>query len=179
MKTEMPPPGATPHKPPSPLPYTDTKPQGAADFYYAINATFRFVRRTQGDEGLRAYWTDLGRNYLKPVWQQWREGGLPSVAAYWKAFWAAEPGGAVDVRETPGQVTLDVRDCPAIRHIRAGKRVLEPSFCRHCYFVSEAAAEQAGFTVRIEGGNGSCRQTFCGRDQAMAPQNLDQIKEAT
>jgi len=40
-----------------PLAYTDSKPQGAADFYFAINATFRFIRRTLGEEALRAYWS--------------------------------------------------------------------------------------------------------------------------
>ena len=32
----------------NPLPYTDTKPVGAADFYFAINATFRFVLNKLG-----------------------------------------------------------------------------------------------------------------------------------
>ena len=36
-------------KPPvrSELPYTDTKPQGSADFYFAINATFRYRDRSR------------------------------------------------------------------------------------------------------------------------------------
>ena len=32
----------------SPLPFTDTKPTGAADFYFAINATFRFIQKRLG-----------------------------------------------------------------------------------------------------------------------------------
>ena len=52
---------------PGPLPYTDTKPVGAADFYFAINATFRFVLGSFGMEGLRRYWTDLGTQYYAPV----------------------------------------------------------------------------------------------------------------
>ena len=44
-----------------PLPYTDTKPVGAADFYFAINATFRFIlRHLRMREVLRRYWRDMG-----------------------------------------------------------------------------------------------------------------------
>ena len=41
------------------LPYTDKKLVGAADFYFAINATFRFVLNRFGLAGLRQYWTEL------------------------------------------------------------------------------------------------------------------------
>ena len=49
------------------LPYSDTKPVGAADFYFAINATFQFIRRSLGAAALEEYWSDLGRWYFRPV----------------------------------------------------------------------------------------------------------------
>lgn len=144
----------------SPLPYTDTKPQGAPDFYFAIQATFRFVLDRSGLEGLRRYWRDLGRDYFAPVSRQWREGGLDAVAAYWRAFFAAEPGAEVEVARSAGEVTLQVRVCPAIRHLRAHGREILPCFCEHCSVVGEAMAAPAGLSVRVEGGGGSCRQTY-------------------
>lgn len=162
-----------------PLSYTDTKPVGAADFYLGINATFRFVLKKFGVEGLRQYWSDLGANYFAPVTARWSAGGPPAVAQYWRAFFAAEPGAEVEVSETKDAVTLDVKVCPAIKHLRAQDREIVPCFCQHCYFIGEAMAQPAGFTVRIEGGNGSCRQTFLRRSDAPTPQDLTQIKEAT
>lgn len=164
--------------PATPLPYIDTKPVGAADFYFAINATFRFVLGKLGIEGLRQYWTDLGAKYFAPVTAQWRTGGLPALAGYWRAFFAAEPGSEVKVSETEESVTLDVKVCPAIKHLREHGREIVPCFCQHCYFISEAMAAPAGFTVRIEGGNGSCRQKFLPRESAPAPQDIAQISEA-
>lgn len=163
---------------PGPLPYTDAKSVGAADFYLAINATFRFVLAKFGPEGLRRYWTDLGAHYFAPVSARWKTGGLPAVAAYWRAFFAAEPGAEVVVEETPAAVTLDVKICPAIRHLREQRREILPCFCQHCYFLNEAIAGAAGLTARVEGGNGSCRQTFLRRDAPNAPQDLAQIQEA-
>ncbi|MBI5395225.1 MAG: hypothetical protein HZA91_08025 [Verrucomicrobia bacterium] len=161
------------------LPYTDTKPVGAADFYFAINATFRFVLNKFGSEGLRRYWTDLGARYFAPVTARWSAGGLPAVAEYWRAFFAAEPGAEVEVRESSDAVTLDVKACPAIKHLRAHGREIVPCFCQHCYFIGEAMAAPAGLTVRVEGGNGSCRQTFLRRNDASAPQDFARIKEAS
>ncbi len=162
----------------NPLPYTDTKLVGAADFYFAINATFRFVLKKFGAEGLRRYWTDLGTRYSAPVTARWSAGGLPAVADYWRAFFAAEPGAEVEIRESPDAVTLDVRVCPAIKHLRAHGREIVPCYCQHCYFTGEAMAAPAGLMARVEGGNGACRQRFLRRGAAVPAQDLAAIREA-
>lgn len=160
------------------LPYTDRKPVGAADFYYAINATFRFVLNRFGLEGLRQYWTELGKSYFAPVSSGWKVRGLEGVARHWKAFFAAEPGAQVEVICAKDAVTLEVKVCPAIHHLRKNQREIVPCFCQHCYFVNEAMAAPAGLTVRVEGGNGNCRQTFSPREPGSPPQDLALIQEA-
>jgi hypothetical protein len=163
----------------SPLPYLDTKPVGAADFFTAINATFRFIERKLGRVGLLRYWQELGEKYYAPVAQRWAAGGLPAVAAHWRAAFAAEPGADVTVEETADQVLIRVQTCPAIAHLRTQQREITPSFCQHCYFVNEAIAAPAGLTVRITGGNGSCEQCFLPRAAAPQPQNLEDIAPAS
>jgi len=160
------------------LPFSDAKDVGAADFYFAINATFRFIEKRFGREGLRRYWQELGASYYAPVTVAWKRGGLAAVADYWRAFFAAEPGAEVEVEVTGEGVTLEVRVCPAIKHLRAHQREIVPCFCQHCYYVSEAAAAPAGLTVRVEGGNGACRQTFLARQPGLPPQDMGRIKEA-
>jgi len=163
---------------PSALPYRDTKPVGAADFYFAINATFRFIHQRLGMDALQKYWSELGTNYFAPVSARWKSRGLSGVAEYWRAFFAAEPGAEVEVNETNDAVTLNVKVCPAIRHLREHKREMVPCFCQHCYFVSEAMAAPAGLTVRVTGGNGSCRQIFSRRKDGLPAQNISDITEA-
>jgi hypothetical protein len=162
----------------SPLPYTDTKPVGVADFYLAINATFRFILGRFGVEGLRRYWREMGESYYRPVTERWNRDGLRGVADYWRAFFAAEPGADVVVSEKESEVRLEVRRCPAIAHLRAQGREIVPCFCQHCYFVSEAMAEPAGLTVRVSGGNGACVQRFISRETRAEPQRLEEIVEA-
>jgi hypothetical protein len=160
------------------LPYTDVRKVGAADFYLAINATFRFIQERFGDEGLQRYWQELGAKYYAPVTRAWKESGLPAVGKYWQALFQAEPGAEVGIDVTEERVSLEVRVCPAIKHLRALGRQIAPCFCQHCYYVSEAVAAPAGLTVRMEGGNGSCRQTYLLRNTALLPQDLARIKEA-
>lgn len=161
----------------SPLPYNDTKPVGAADFYMAINATFRFFQKRFGMEGLRKYWSDLGAGYFAPVTAKWSAGGMAAIADYWRAFFAAEPGAEVEVSQTADTLTVEVKVCPAIKHLRENGREILPCFCQHCYFINEAIAAPAGFTARVTGGSGSCRQTFYKRDAPVPPQDLKHIKE--
>ena len=165
--------------PPGTLPYSDSKPVGAADFYFAINATFRFILKRFGIERLRQYWKDLGSNYMAPISAGWKQHGLPGVAEYWRAFFRAEPDAEVEVTCMDDSVVLEVRKCPAIAHLRKHQREIIPCFCQHCYFLGEATAAPAGLTVRVEGGNGSCRQTFLKRSAAIPEQDLAKIKEAT
>jgi len=160
---------------PDTLPYTDTKPAGHADFYFAINASFRFILKRFGIEKLRDYWTQLGSDYYRPVSARWQQRGLPGVAEYWREFFQAEPGAEVEVTEPPGEVRVEVKRCPAIHHLREHGREIVPCFCQHCYFVSEAIAQPAGLTVRVEGGAGRCVQRFSSRADAPAPQDLAAI----
>jgi hypothetical protein len=162
----------------SELPYVDTKPQGSADFYYAINATFRFMLKRFGREGWVGYLEELGRGYFAPVNDRWRAGGLPAVARYWRAFFDAEPAAKVEVAEQPDRVVVTVHECPAIKHLRAGGREIVREYCQHCYFLGQARAEATGLTMRLWGGNGTCLHTYAIAATALPPQELTQIKEA-
>lgn len=163
---------------PNTLPYQDTKPVGAAGFTFAINATFRFIERKLGTEALRRYWTDLGREYGRPVSENWKRGGLPAVAAYWRAFFAAEPGAEVTVTESDDSVTIVVSTCPSIQFLKQAGREIVPSYCQHCYFKGEAMAEAAGLAMRLSGGNGTCRHRYQPRRTDLPPQDLAAIREA-
>ena len=163
--------------PDSILPYPDTKPQGSADFYYATNATFRFILARLGPAGWRRYLEELGREYYAPVNRQWQAGGLPAIARYWRAFFAAEPGARVEVVEQADRVEVCVHECPAIKHLRAGGREIVREYCQHCYILGCARAGAAGFTMRLAGGNGACRHTFASAAAVLAPPDLHAIEE--
>lgn len=160
------------------LPYTDTKPQGSPDFYFGVNATFRFIIARLGRDGWIRYLEEMGRGYFAPVNRRWTQGGLPAVARYWRDFFAAEPGAVVEVTELADRVEIKVCECPAIKHLRAGGREIVPVFCQHCYYLGAARAVEAGLTMRLTGGNGSCSHTYARPATGLAAQDLGVIREA-
>ena len=160
------------------LPYSDVKPVGAADFYTAVNATFRFIERKFGLAGLRSYWLDLGHGYYAPVTQRWLTGGLKAVATHWRAFFAAEPGAEVEVHETDHEVLVEIKTCPAIHFLREHGREIVPCFCQHCYHVSTAMGMPAGIEMRLSGGNGRCTQRFAQTGYFPAAQKEEDIATA-
>jgi hypothetical protein len=143
----------------------------AGDFYFAINATFRFLHDTWGEQALIDYWVALAREYHAPLSQRFREGGLPAVADYWRDYFDHEPGGEVAVEANDDAVVIDVKDCPAIRWLNEGGREIMPLYCRHCHHVSTALAANAGLSFQLEGGGGTCRQTFRSDPDAGCPSN--------
>ena len=141
----------------------------AGDFYFAINATFRFILQNYGESALIDYWRALGSEYYAPLADRFRVGGLGAVARYWADFFAEEPGGDVSVAQEPDRVTIDVRECPAIRWLRLHEREICPNYCQHCVHVSSAIAQKAGLCFDLEGGGGTCKQTFRAREQETTP----------
>lgn len=159
----------------SPLPYLDAKPQGAADFYFAINATFRFVHERFGKDGWITYLEDLARTYFAPVNHYWQAGGLTAVANYWRAFFDAEPGAEASVIRRSDRVEIHVHHCPAIAHLRAHNREIVPFYCQHCYYLGSARARESGLGFRLKGGNGSCEHTYLQNDTTLPPQQMEAI----
>jgi hypothetical protein len=161
------------------LPYRDSKPQGAADFYFAINATFRFILNRFGHVGFQRYLERMGREYFAVVNRQWQAGGLAAIAEYWRAFFDAEPGADVNITGDADTVRVEVRRCPAIHHLRSAGRAIVPEYCQHCFFLGEARAQAAGCAMRLEGGNGACVHTYRRSDTAIPPQDMERIQKAT
>lgn len=159
------------------LPYTDTKPQGAADFYFAINATFRFILAQYGEEGFERWLTKIGQDYFAPVNRQWKSGGLPFVARYWRDFFDAEPGSEVRVVSSGDEVVVRIDRCPAITHLKAHEREIVPEYCRHCAHLGRSRAESAGLSMNVSGGNGSCVHRYAAGGLLM--QDLDDVLEVS
>ncbi|MGE9290290.1 MAG: hypothetical protein ACQKBT_04820 [Puniceicoccales bacterium] len=161
------------------LPYTDRKPEGAADFYFAINATFRFLIEEQPAGVWEEYLEQLGREYFEPVNERWKEQGISAVADYWRAFFSAEPESVVEVLEGQDHVEIVVKECPAIHHFRAEGRAPVERFCEHCDVLGQTRAREAGMAMRLEGGNGCCHHHYFKNPQEAPPPVAGAIRKAT
>jgi hypothetical protein len=132
----------------------------APDFYFAINATFRHIHDRFGKDALIDYWRSLGREYYRQRIERWKDGGFQAIADDWRRYFAEEPQSVVDTLVSEDAVVLDIRVCPAIKHLRDHHRDIVSYFCEHCDHLCGVMAESAGYAFRREGGDGSCRQSF-------------------
>ncbi len=135
----------------------------APDFYFAINAMFRHIHDRHGKAALVDYWQSLGREYYDGRAEAWKYGGPEAIAADWREYFSREPQAEVDVFAEPEAVTLDIRICPAIKHLRDQRRDIVPYFCEHCDHICGAMADRAGYDFQRDGGMGACRQRFIKR----------------
>jgi hypothetical protein len=132
----------------------------APDFFFAVNAMFRHLHDRYGKDALVRYWRELGRGYYLGRWEKWRREGVDAVAADWRDYFASEPGAEVNVTVAGDAVDLDIRVCPAIKHLRESSQDIVPYFCEHCDHVCGAMAEAAGYRFERAGGMGACLQRF-------------------
>ncbi len=132
----------------------------APDFYFAVNAIFRHIHNQHGKDSLIEYWRVLGREYYRGRTARWKQGGSKAIADDWRDYFSDEPNAEVSVAVVGGAVELDVRVCPAIKHLRDHGREIVPYFCEHCDHVCGAMAQEAGYEFQRSGGDGACRQRF-------------------
>jgi hypothetical protein len=132
----------------------------APDFYFTVNAIFRHLHDRYGKAALIEYWRSLGREYYAKRCQRWRAGGPEALAADWRDYFAQEPQAEVEISVQADGVLLDVRVCPAIKHLRDCGRDVVPYYCEHCDHVCAAMAEPSGYAFQRTGGMGACRQRF-------------------
>jgi hypothetical protein len=132
----------------------------APDFYFVVNATARYIHDEYGMDVLIDYWRSLGREYYAQRVAKWLEGGAQAIAEDWAEYFRHEPGAIVETTFESDAAHLDVRVCPAIKHLRDCGRDIVPYFCEHCDHTCSSMAEQAGFTFIRTGGMGACKQSF-------------------
>ena len=135
----------------------------APDFYLAVNAIFRHIHDRYGKAALVDYWRSLGREYYARRSERWRDGGPEAIAADWREYFAQEPQAEVGAVVSGDTVTLDIRVCPAIKHLRDCGREIVPYYCEHCDNICGVMAEAAGYVFERSGGMGACRQRFIAR----------------
>lgn len=132
----------------------------APDFYFVNNAIFRHLHDRHGYDALVRYWRGLGTDYYRARSARWASAGPAALAADWQEYFLHEPQAEVDVHTDTRQTLLDIRVCPAIKHLRDNGRDIVPYFCEHCDHVCGAMAQAAGYSFQRTGGMGSCKQTF-------------------
>jgi len=131
------------------------------DFHGALSFAMKFLRETYGEKELRLYLKQVARNVYGPLIARVREEGLKALRDHWARVFGVE-GGKFRQRLKDGTLALEVRECPAIAHMRKAGYEVDKDFCLSTEVVVGEICRKAGleFDVEYDTEAGRCVQTF-------------------
>lgn len=131
------------------------------DFHGALSYGIDFIVGKYGLEGLRKYITGMADTVYAPLVNEIRNEGLSALRTHWDSIFTVEEG-EFEMDEEDGVLTLHVRTCPAIAHMKARGYTISPHFCEHTRMLNEAICARSDYVCDIEYDQeaGSCVQRF-------------------
>lgn len=131
------------------------------DFHGAFSYGIQFVIENYGLDGLRAYLERLADTVYAPLVKALEVEGLVALRDHWDRIFALE-GGKYELREEGEALVLEVRECPAIAHMKQQGYAIDPHFCEHTRILNEAICSRAGYrsAVEYDQAAGRCVQRF-------------------
>ncbi len=130
---------------------------GTQDFCGHYDWTFEYIRRTFGDEALRAYWAEaIAFDSQQHAFALMRDEGFDGMDAYWGHTLTAEEAGYAITR-TDDAFRIDMHDCPSKGYLIDHGLEAHLDYCAHCMGWIGPVAERAGFSVdHVHNHRGQC-----------------------
>lgn len=131
------------------------------DFHGALSYGIRHLVEHYGMSGLTRYLHGLADTVYAPLVQALRNDGLDALRRHLEETFTLE-GGKFETREEAGVLVFDVKECPAIAHMKARGYPIAPQFCEHTRILNEAICERAGYACSVDYDQdaGTCVQRF-------------------
>lgn len=132
------------------------------DFHGCFSFGLKFLLDNYGEAEMEAYLRRLARNAYAPLIDALRLRGLPALQDHWQNIMTLE-GAEFDLRFTNDDtLVLEVKQCPAIAHMRARGYEVCPRFCEATRIVNDEVCRRAGYSAEVEYDreNASCTQRF-------------------
>ena len=132
------------------------------DFHGALCTGLDYVRLKYGDQAVRDYLRQFALAWYAPLTRSLREKGLSALREHYDRIFKLE-GGVVEFHETPDELRLDVRNNPAVTHMKAKGYPISPMFVETIATVGRAICEATPFDaelVRYDAETGRYTQRF-------------------
>ncbi len=132
------------------------------DFHGCFSFGLKFLLENYGEAEVEAYLRRLARNAYAPLIEALRLRGLPALHDHWQHIMTLEAAD-FDLRfANDDTLVLEVRECPAIAHMRARGYTICSHFCEATRIVNDEICRQAGCSAEVEYDQerASCVQRF-------------------
>ena len=131
------------------------------DFHGCLSFGLKFLAENYGPAEVEAYLRRVARNVYAPLIQRLRNQGLPALAVHCRRIMTLEDA---DFRlyADDDVLILEIRDCPAISHVKTHGYEIAPNFCESTRIINDDISRRAGYSASVEYDQalGRCTQRF-------------------
>ena len=119
------------------------------DFHGCLSFGLKFLAENYGSVEVEEYLRRVARTVYAPLIQRLRSQGLPALAVHWRRIMTLEDA---DFRlyADDDVLILEIRECPAIHHMKAHSYEIAPNFCESTRIVNDEISRRAGFSTSTE-----------------------------
>ena len=132
------------------------------DFHGCFSFGLEFLEKNYGIDEMEEFLRRMAGNMYAPLIESLRLRGLLALQDQWQRIMSLEEAD-FDLHFTNDDVlVLEVRQCPAIHHMKACGYAIADHFCEHTRIVNDEICRQAGYSCGTEYDqrNGRCVQRF-------------------
>ncbi len=90
------------------------------DFHGALSCVFQFLDEKYGKKALEEYLHQVGENLYRDLMKEIKMKGLVALEEHWRHIFTIEGGEFEIDRRDDKEITLIVKKCPALAHIKKG-----------------------------------------------------------
>ena len=132
------------------------------DFHGALSCGIEYLHTHYGEDAVREYLRDFARAFYAPLRQRVKTDGLAVIRKHYEEIFREETG-AVKFQGSDNALTLTVKACPAIAHMRKHGLPVARMYCETTRIMNEVLCEGSPFTAELcncDPRLGTCEQRF-------------------
>jgi len=131
------------------------------DFHGALCYAIKYLDEFYGRKSTKEFLHNLGTKVYSPLITQMKAKGLSALAMHFKNVFDHE-GGKIEIIYGGDLLTIEVFECPAIKHLRTTGQLFTHRYCETTVQVNKAICESAGYNCSCEykPGRAQCIQQF-------------------
>jgi len=132
------------------------------DFHGALCYAIKYLDETYGPDATTEYLQQVARSYFSPLIAEVKTKGLSALEEHFRRIFKLEQGDVDFIHNADGSLTLNVKRCPAIDHLKKRNIFYTDRFCQTTVVVNDTICRDAGCqcSCTYQPGQGVCTQTF-------------------
>jgi hypothetical protein len=118
------------------------------DFHGALSTGIDYLHRHYGPEAVREYLHQFAADFYAPLTGALKQRGLIVLKEHFEKIYQLE-GGQIEIQFSDDEMTLTVKACPAVEHLRKEGYPVAELFYETTRTVNETICEGTDFTAEL------------------------------